>query len=108
MIWQYIFAAFLILLLAAAIVSLVLRRRSGSRRFWGRLENFSWGNLAIGAVLFFFHYEQTPLFTARIILLLWVVLMGWWITKVFKKIKISPEARKRREAEKLFQKYIPK
>ncbi len=106
-IWQYIFAGFLLVLLALAVVSLIMRRRQ-SIRFWGRLENFSWGNFAIGIVLLFFHYEQVPFFTARIILLLWVALMVFWMFKVLKKTKISPEVRQRREAEKLFKKYLPK
>ena len=106
-VWQYIFAGFLVVILALAIVSLIMRRRQ-SRRFWGRLENFSWGNFVIGAVLLFFHYEQVPFFTARIILLLWVALMVFWMVKVLKRTKISPEVRKRQEAEKLFKKYLPK
>lgn len=62
-----------------------------------------------GLLITFFRYEQVYLLSARLWLVIWLVVFVVWLAMVLKyQLKEVPRAQKQLEQAKQFQKYLPK
>lgn len=105
---QVIFVAFLLLLFVAGIFFMIYKRKKGQYKVLSeKLYEFSFVNLFIGFLLFFFDNQGVRFFSARFWFLAWIAIMIYWlinILKKFGKIIIKREERKKQEQ---FKKYLP-
>lgn len=105
---EKLFLGFLVLLLLAAIITGILKKRpSIYRGLIKRAYIYSLSNLAIGLVLLFINYESIPFFSARFWLGGWIIIMIIWLIYILKGLSIIPQQKKQLEQEKEFKKYIP-
>ena len=105
---QVIFVAFLLLLFVAGIFFMIHKRKKGQYKVLSeKLYEFSFVNLFLGFLLFFFDNQGVRFFSARFWFLIWIVIMIYWLINIFKKfgkIIIKREERKKQEQ---FKKYLP-
>lgn len=107
--WRNTLIAVLAILLALAITSFILKKKSGIyAKLWDRIFNLSSTNLFIGLVLFFFNAELVPLLSARFWYLLWVIGMGIWTFFTVRYAMTLPQKKKEFEKRREFEKYLPK
>lgn len=105
---QVIFVAFLLLLFVTGIFFMIYKRKKGQYKILSeKLYEFSFINLFLGFLLFFFDNQGVRFFSARFWFLIWLGIMIYWMINIFKKfgkIIIKREERKKQEE---FKKYLP-
>jgi hypothetical protein len=100
--------AFIILLLIAAAISAILKRRSGLYRgALKRIYNLSATNFVIGLIILFFNYENVPFLSSRMWLGFWLLEIIIWKLFIIKNLKEIPKKKKELEAAKELKKYLP-
>lgn len=98
----------LAVLLLLAIFTYIKQNKKGAyKKLWKQLYFFSFSNLVIGAIFFFFNYERAAFLSARFWLALWLITMLIWLYPLFKIWKKVPINKKRLEEEENFKKYLP-
>jgi tellurite resistance protein TehA-like permease len=106
--FQKIYLAILLILLILAIFSYFKQtKKSLYKRFWKQFYVFSFSNLVIGAIFFFFNYERAAFLSARFWLALWGISMLIWLVYLIKIYRQVPLNKKRLEEEQEYKKYIP-
>lgn len=76
-------------------------------RIWRRLNSFGTANLIIAFFLWFFAYEGIYIFSSRLWLIVWFIIMGIWLYFIYKDWKRVPELIRQKEKEMEYKKYIP-
>jgi len=105
---QKLFIALFLILIAAAIISAILKKKGSIYRgFLKRLYNFCLSNSLIALLLLFFNYEQVPFFSARFWLGFWVIIMIIWLGFILKSLGKIGTQRKQLEKERELKKYLP-
>lgn len=62
-----------------------------------------------GILLTWLRYERVYIFSSRLWLIVWLLVVGLWLYTIIKyQFKVVPQAQKQAENRKLFQKYLPK
>ncbi len=103
-----VFLSFLILMLIAAFITAMKRRKGGVyKKTLNRLYDFFSGNLIIAIAFFFLRYEAVPFLGARFWLAIWFIVMAVWLFYILKAAKGLPERKIKAEKLKEKQKYIP-
>lgn len=73
-----------------------------------KLSSFFISLGVIGIGLSWLRYERVQILSARFWLIGWLILAGCWLYPIIKYwLKIVPQARKRSEEHKLYNKYLP-
>lgn len=63
----------------------------------------------LGILLTWLRYERVQILSARFWLIAWLITLAIWLYPIIKYwTKVVPEAKKRHEEKKMFQKYLPK
>lgn len=107
-IFNNLYLAFLFLLLIVAILTYIKqRKKSLYKRFWKNFYFFSFSNLIIGSIFFFFNYERAAFLSARFWLALWFLTMLIWIYPLVKLYRKVPVDKKKLEEAENFKKYLP-
>ncbi|HZJ40905.1 MAG TPA: hypothetical protein VFD16_01410 [Candidatus Saccharimonadales bacterium] len=100
--------AIIVLLLLAAIITAIYKRRSGLYRgVLKKMYNLSAVNFIIGLIILFFNYENVPFFASRMWLGFWVLEIIIWKLFIIKSLCAIPKKKKALEAEKELKKYLP-
>jgi uncharacterized protein YacL len=100
--------AIIVLLLLAAVVTAIYKRRSGLYRgALKRTYNLAAVNFIIGLIILFFNYETVPFFSSRMWLGFWALEMIIWAIFIIKGLRAIPKKRKELEAAKELKKYLP-
>lgn len=103
-----VMAVFLIILLIGAILAFVKKKQQGIyKNIWSDLIGYSITNLFLGGLLMFLFYESIPYLSARILGVIWLLLMAVWLYYILRKIKSIVEVREKRIKEQELKKYIP-
>lgn len=106
--FRNIYLGLLVLLLLLAVFTYFKQNKKGAyRKFWKQVYFFSFSNLIIGVIFFFFNYERASFLSARFWLALWVIVMLAWLYPLLKTWKKVPINKKRLEEEESFKKYLP-
>lgn len=106
--FQNLYLLVLGLLLILAVVSYFKQKqKSLYRHVWKLSYFFSFTNLVIGSIFFFFNYERAAFLSARFWLAIWGLGMIFWAYLLIKKYRVVPENKKKLEEKKEFLKYIP-
>jgi amino acid transporter len=102
-------SVFLVLLFALAFIAYLRskNKKDSYRKIWEKVFNFSLANLAIGLILLFFFYENIPFLSMRVLALVWLGIMIYWVCLVWKEAKKIPLRKKERKQEEEYKKYIP-
>ena len=99
---------FLAILLVAGLVFSVGKKKKGDYRFlMAKLQEFSFLNMFLGLLLFFFDQQSIRFFSARFWFLIWIIFMIFSLFKIAKNFKNMLERREERKKEKDFKKYLP-
>lgn len=107
-IFEKLYLLLLVILLLAAIFTYIKQKKKGLyKRFWKLSYFFSFSNLVIGVIIFFFNYERAAFLSARFWLALWGLTMLWWLWLLFKSHRQVPLNKKKLEKEKEYNKYLP-
>ncbi|MBU1348533.1 hypothetical protein KJ781_00475 [Patescibacteria group bacterium] len=101
------------ILLVAGIIARIVASRHGWEKMTKRLVARSGGMLttlgAFGLVLYALSYERVPVLSSRLGYLLWVGLLGWYVWKTYRFIRVEiPSVQKRREEREQLEKWLPK
>lgn len=105
---QIIFIIFLAILLILGIVFSFYKNKKGSfRSSIVKLQEFSFLNLFIGLLLFFFDRQSIMFFSARFWYLVWIAFMIFSLWKIIKNFKKMAGRREERAREREFKKYLP-
>jgi len=103
-----IFLAFIVLLIAAAVLLFITKRKKGAyRSIFSSLYNFSISNSVIALLLLFFNYEIVPFFSAYFWYLIWIVIMICWLVGIALKIKKLTLKKKEQIVVDEIKKYLP-
>jgi hypothetical protein len=103
-----LFVSFLIVLFLAGIFFMTYKQRPGSyKKVFSSLQDFSFANLFLGLLFFFFDQQNVYFFSARFWYVLWIILMGFWIFNIIKKIKKISSNKEERKKYHEFKKYLP-
>lgn len=107
-IFNYLFIAFIVLLLILMIASFKLKdKKKAYKGVFISLYNFSFTNTIIGLIFLFFNYQRVPFLAARFWFLFWAILIIVWLYFIYKKIKKVPILREKLQAQEEFNKYLP-
>lgn len=100
--------AIIVLLLIAAIITAILKKRGGLYRgALKRMYNLSAVNFIIGLIILFFNYENVPFFASRMWLGFWILEIIIWKLFIIKNLRDIPKRKKELEAAKELKKYLP-
>jgi len=103
------FAMFLVAAVIIKIVQQVKKLEKYQDKMLEKLISFFTGLGVIGLLITWTRYERVLVFSSRYWLLVWLAAAIIWLYPIMKYwIKIMPEAKKRSEEKKAFQKYLPK
>ncbi len=107
-----LFAFFGLVLILGAVVRIVGSYKKYDRyveAIFGRVGNMMVTMGFLGVIVFFFAYEQIPVFGSRYWFLIWGLGLVVWIAWiVYYAVKVIPEQRLRERARKELMKYMPK
>ncbi len=99
---------FLGLLLLGGILFIILKKKNKLYKvLFERLYNFCFINLIIGALLFFFSWEEAYFLSARFWYMLWIIIMVVWLLELKKKSGKISDLRDKRKKRQEFEKYLP-
>lgn len=96
-----------LLIILAVITYFKQKQKSLYKRVWKLVYFFSFSNLVIGVIFFFFNYERAVFLSARFWLALWALSIIPWLYVMIKRYKKVPLNKKRLEEEQEYKKYIP-
>jgi DNA integrity scanning protein DisA with diadenylate cyclase activity len=103
-----IILSFFGLLLISTIVFFVLKNRKGIyKKLFNKLYEFSFINLIIGLLLFFFSWQQVSFLSARFWYMLWLIIFVVWFIEIIKKSGRISDLKEKRQKRKEFEKYLP-
>lgn len=107
---KYVFIALIFTFFIAIFIFWFLKRKKIAlhKKLWQKLFSFSFSNFVVALLLYFFAYELIPFFSSRFWFLVWFIGMGIRLFFICKDLKNIPEMKKQLEAEREFNKYIPK
>ncbi len=112
--WLERFLPFFMAVLMVAAFGLVayVRRaklEKDARRFLRRVSACAgWAGLA-GLVLYFFHWQDVPYLSMRVLWLFWIGGFGYWAYDIWKEhFRLRPAARARQRERAAYEKWLPK
>ncbi len=105
---QVLFFVFLLLLFLFGVFLMFYKKKAGPYKFLAnKLYEFSFVNLFLGVLLFFFDYQNVYLLSARFWFLLWIAFMVYCLLAIYKKYKKNIERKKDFKQSQDFKKYLP-
>lgn len=105
---QKTFISIIIALIILTIITAFLKNKNSLYRgILKKLYGFCLANSIIGIIFFFLNYELIPFLSARIWLVLWLVIMLGWLIFILKRLKNIPETKKQLAKDQELKKYIP-
>lgn len=105
---QVFLFSFLLFLFILAILSMFYKRKSGPYKFLAiKLYEFSFINLFLGSLLFFFDYQNIYFLSARFWFLFWIAAMIYWLLNIYQLYQKNLKNRKEFKNNKDFKKYLP-
>ncbi|MFA5644490.1 MAG: hypothetical protein WC928_03125 [Patescibacteria group bacterium] len=105
---KIILVLFLIFLFLAGVFFIFFKKKAGPYKVLAnKLYEFSFVNLFIGFLLFFFNYQQIYFLSSRFWFLLWLILLVWWLLNIYTNFKKVIFRREERNKKEQFKKYLP-
>jgi len=103
------FLVIILVFIAIIFLFTIAKKRKNNIYFrvWRALNSFAITNLVLALFLLFFEYEETYLFSARFLLVLWALSMFVWLIFIFREFKKIPAIKEEHKKNKEFNKYIP-
>lgn len=100
----------LVLFVADAVALWILSRKTVDdvkRRLYRRLFPWSATFALVWAILFFFRQQRAYFLSSRVLPLLLVIAMTWWLVIIFRHARRLPKALEREKNRREFEQYLP-